>query len=199
MSRRKPEPNKNIAQAGFTLIEMLVVVSIISLLSSIVLSSAVEARRKARDAKRLADMAQIQKALDLYYNNNNSQYPGDTASYGEDEITNGCGTYDTSAVDKNGNGNKFIDPLVTAGVVKGTPVDPINEITNNVSCSGTIYRYYKYPAGSYGCDSGRGDFYVLQALTMETGPFPHPSSPGWSCPGRNWQIEGYWVTGRFER
>ncbi|MCX6797480.1 MAG: prepilin-type N-terminal cleavage/methylation domain-containing protein [Candidatus Doudnabacteria bacterium] len=60
--------------AGFTLIELLVVISIIGLLASVVLVSLNSARAKARNAKRVADLSQIQKALELYYNDNNG-YP----------------------------------------------------------------------------------------------------------------------------
>jgi len=59
--------NKTPFIQAFTLIELLVVISIISLLSSIVLASLTEAKKKARDARRLQDMGQIQLALDLYY------------------------------------------------------------------------------------------------------------------------------------
>jgi prepilin-type N-terminal cleavage/methylation domain-containing protein len=65
--------NKNIKR-GFTLIELLVVVSIIGILSSLVLTSLNSARIKARDAKRLASIKQIQSSLELYYNTNGS-YP----------------------------------------------------------------------------------------------------------------------------
>lgn len=59
---------------GFTLIELLVVISIIGVLSTIVLSSLNSARVKARDAKRVSDIRQLQSALELYYSNN-GQYP----------------------------------------------------------------------------------------------------------------------------
>ncbi len=52
---------------GFTLIELLVVVSIIGLLASVALVSFNSARVKARDAKRRADLSQIGKALEFYF------------------------------------------------------------------------------------------------------------------------------------
>ena len=59
---------------GFTLIELLVVIAIIGILSSIVLASLNSARKKGRDARRVADIKQIQLALELYYDAN-SNYP----------------------------------------------------------------------------------------------------------------------------
>ena len=58
---------------GFTLIELLVVIAIIGILASIVLASLNSARVKSRDARRVADIKQVQLALELYYN--------DTAAY----------------------------------------------------------------------------------------------------------------------
>lgn len=60
---------------GFTLIELLVVIAIIGILSSVVLASLNSARQKSRDAKRVADMKQLQLALELYYDANSSTYP----------------------------------------------------------------------------------------------------------------------------
>ncbi|MHB8652237.1 MAG: type II secretion system protein [Minisyncoccota bacterium] len=59
---------------GFTLIELLVVISIISLLSSIVLASINSAHLKAQDSKRVQDLLEAQKALELYYSAN-GKYP----------------------------------------------------------------------------------------------------------------------------
>jgi len=52
---------------GFTLIELLVVIAIIGILSSVVLASLNTARQKSRDAKRIADIKQLQLALELYF------------------------------------------------------------------------------------------------------------------------------------
>lgn len=57
------------AQKGFTLIELLVVISIIGLLASIVVVSLSGARSGGRDAKRLADLRQVQNAMELCMNN----------------------------------------------------------------------------------------------------------------------------------
>lgn len=60
------EKSRN-AVAGFTLIELSVVISIIGLLSSVVLASLNTARAKARDSRRMSDLRNIQLALELYY------------------------------------------------------------------------------------------------------------------------------------
>ena len=66
---------KRIGNKGFTLIELLVVIAIIGILSSVVLASLNTARLKARDAKRILDVKQLQNALQLYSEDNNGGYP----------------------------------------------------------------------------------------------------------------------------
>jgi type II secretion system protein G len=55
---------------GFTLIELMVVISIIGLLASIVLSSLNDVRSKARDTARIQLLRQIETALYSYYSQN---------------------------------------------------------------------------------------------------------------------------------
>lgn len=59
---------------GFTLIELLVVLAVIGLLSTLAIVAIGSANRKARDIKRLADLARVQAHLDLFYTEENS-YP----------------------------------------------------------------------------------------------------------------------------
>jgi len=63
---------------GFTLVEILVVMAIISLLAAIVLASFSIIRMRGRDGRRLADLKQVQNALELYANNNGGTYPNVT-------------------------------------------------------------------------------------------------------------------------
>ncbi len=63
-----------ITRKGFTLIELMVVISIISLLSSIVLGSVTAAKSKANIAKMQSDMNEIKNAAALFQSDH-SQYP----------------------------------------------------------------------------------------------------------------------------
>lgn len=78
--------------SGFTLIELLVVIAIIGILSSVVLASLNTARAKARDARRLSDLKQIQAALAMYYSDNGA-YPSAASWRGN---CSGRGSYPTT-------------------------------------------------------------------------------------------------------
>lgn len=65
---------KNNYIKAFTLIELLVAIAIISLLTTIILFALQEAKAKSRDAKRISDIASLQQALRLYFENCN-RYP----------------------------------------------------------------------------------------------------------------------------
>jgi len=58
--------NKKYA-SGFTILELLVVLSIIGLLSSLTFATLMRAREKARETAALVEFKQIQRALEFYY------------------------------------------------------------------------------------------------------------------------------------
>jgi prepilin-type N-terminal cleavage/methylation domain-containing protein len=56
--------------AGFTLIELLVVISIIGFLSSSVIASLNTARTKAKGAEKIQELRQIERAVQIFYDDN---------------------------------------------------------------------------------------------------------------------------------
>ena len=131
-----------VKQQGFTLIELLVVIAIIGILSSVVLASLNSARAKARDAKRISNMKQMQIALELYFDENGS-YPG-TASW----------VHDCSG---NSSWSDLFDSALSLYLPKA-PNDPL--FSNN---SWPLCYYYKL--GDYGSCSGTGHSYTMLFAT----------------------------------
>lgn len=54
--------------AGFTLIELIVVIAILGILATIGLTSFQTSQMKSRDARRKSDLEQVQRALEAYMN-----------------------------------------------------------------------------------------------------------------------------------
>jgi len=76
---------------GFTLVELLVVIAIIGLLSTLSIVALNSARARSRDARRVADVKQIQTALEMYFNDAAS-YPAAVASGTSIAYDTGIGT-----------------------------------------------------------------------------------------------------------
>ncbi len=79
-------------KSGFTLIELLVVIAIIGLLSTLSILALNTARARARDAKRISDVKQIQTALEMYYNDT-SDYPETSSVTPNQTIASANGTF----------------------------------------------------------------------------------------------------------
>lgn len=60
---------------AFTLFELLVSISIIGILIAVASMSYGSAQKKARDARQIEDLNAIQKAMEMYYSQNNYKYP----------------------------------------------------------------------------------------------------------------------------
>lgn len=84
---------KTTRKKGFTLVELLVIVSIIGVLSTVILSSLGEARSKADDSARIQIMKQMEIALELYYLDND-EYPRANYIYG---VNNSGNNYQNAA------------------------------------------------------------------------------------------------------
>ncbi len=165
---------------GFTIIELLVVFGILAILASTMLFATASARQKARDVIRLSEMRSVRQALELYFNDQKRFPDGDG---------DGCGGWDV------GNANHPLFNGVGMDKYFNNGKAPVDAQLSG-ACEG--FRYYRYAAGDYGCPAARGAYYVYGVVNMETSNDPHPASPGWSCPGRNWQDEFDWVSGGFE-
>lgn len=160
-------------RAGFTLIEVLVSISIIALLSSVVMAATNTARKNARDSKRISSIREIQTALELYFTDHQSYPDADTSE------TSGLSSGTGGVWDTPQDGD-FLQVLVDGKYLQGTVLDPLNETDSQYNL-----RYYKFPAGALGCPENRGSFYVLGIADMETSNGRHQLSPGWSCPAKD--------------
>lgn len=78
--------NQPSIKKGFTLIELLVVIAIIGILTAIISANFTLAKSKARDAKRISDLAQIQLAFELAFDKCGT-YPSSLS------VTNVCDGY----------------------------------------------------------------------------------------------------------
>lgn len=107
-------------KAGFTLIELLVVIAILGMLVTIGMGSFRSSQIKGRDAQRKSDLGQIQKALEMYYND-----------YGE---------YPLSGQIPAG-GSEWKDAQGTL-YMKSVPADPKGGSYCYESVDGTWYRLY---------------------------------------------------------
>lgn len=76
---------------AFTLVEILVVTTIIGLLAAVGAASYSSFTKQSRDAKRKADLEQVRSALEMY-RSNNSTYPG-SVTFGGSAISDGTNTY----------------------------------------------------------------------------------------------------------
>lgn len=128
---------------GFTLIELLVVISIIGVISGMVMVGLDGTRARARDAKRKSDLAQIRKALEMYYADND-RYP-----------QAGACAYGTNCYANSTSGANWIPALTSGGYLKSVPVDP----RNNQCCPWTAGRY----TYTYGNVTSNGQAYDLTA------------------------------------
>ena len=135
---------------GFTLFELLVVISIIGILLALGAVSFSAAQKRARDARRREDMDSVQKALEQYYALSGGDYPGSCYSSGETISYSGTVLMQSFPTD---------------------PKSPAQDYSNDGSCSANHYCYcalLEAVAGNSGnnCNwsAGDKDYYCVGAL-----------------------------------
>ena len=106
---------------GFTVVELLISISIIGVLSTIVFASFSQAQKKSRIAKRISDIKQVQVALGYYYAVNKF-YPS-TSNVWRSQCTGGGGV---SAQD--------VIPGLVPNYISSIPADPRMNTSANTSC-----------------------------------------------------------------
>jgi type II secretion system protein G len=121
---------------GFTLVELLVVISIIGMLASVVLAALNGARNKASEAKKTIEVHSVDTALKMYTMDVGSA-PG---NYNKDGVYDSNGEGNLPAQEGTSAYNQSMGKLVEKGFLPSIPTSP----------SGKSYYYFDYggPDGS---------------------------------------------------
>ena len=139
---------------GFTLIEMLVVIAIISILAGIVLTGVGGFQANARDTKRIGDLRIVQNYLELYFNRW-GHYPGNSAG----AVATPAAWSDLATALNSLNVSTPNDPVSTRtyyysvetvsnlGYILGVKLERGNNVLTNQGELDTITGGYSTPAG----------------------------------------------------
>lgn len=166
--------------SGFTLVEIIVTVSIIAVLSSIVVNGILNAQSRSRDAQRIADLQRIAGVLNLYYANNghypttNTEWQADCWRLGQNWIPDfypGVNSYDWSA-----------------GYMDAQPHDPIGYCIWPWDPA-----YPSSPSATYAyLGSTDGQLYALVTRLENSSPLDvQHTDPTWLYGGKGYSYHGW--------
>lgn len=171
---------------GFTIVELLIVVVIIGILTSIGLLAYNNVTAKARDAQRNQDMKTIAKALELYYINS-GEFPNSQCGAGSNPACPNPKKINTVwATTSDGSWNVLEYALVPK-YISVLPKDPMASTTTSPSISGGYnYEYVTYQ-NTCGLSSHRQTyvlFYRPEAVATKKEEIG-------TCPNASYSFSGY--------
>lgn len=136
-------------KTGFTLVELLVAITIVAILSTIALTLFNDVQKKARDVKRKGDIETIAKAFEVKYSQGSYSKPLDTW-FGSGGIPKDSINNDTYYYSWNG-GKK--DTLPTAASPTYTICAKLETLSGNASDKGdgTTFAYVSDNTGEFFC------------------------------------------------
>ncbi len=163
----------NFAKRGFTIIELLVVVTIIGTLAGVAIVNFDRAQDQSRDTKRIADITSLKAALDLYFLDN-KKYP--VPSYGNARTANN--TF-SGACSLGGSQTEYVLGLASQ-YISALPRDPKE----------TADRCYLYKSVS---DTNYSDYkLIVHALEQSDCTIAKNRFPDLIDPARQCWAAGYW-------
>jgi len=132
---------------GFTLVELLIVISILGVLTTIGLVSFASAQMRGRDSQRKSDLKQISTSLELYFSDHQA-YPTSTSgkinacpsttatscNWGSGEFTDGATTYFRTLPRDPTNSNSYYYRIVDTGVNQKFQIFAHIENTQDPTC-----------------------------------------------------------------
>lgn len=149
------------SKRGFTLIELMIAISIIAIISAIGLVSYSQAQKIGRDARRKQDLRQIAVALELFYQKN-KRYPcsgtGVVTIPTAWQASNATLSWltDNSLSCGWGGSNQIITPLY----INKMPTDPLSDDGIPAGVTGYGYAYYSGDS-QYSASCPKGQYYIL--------------------------------------
>ncbi|MDD4901361.1 MAG: type II secretion system protein [Patescibacteria group bacterium] len=150
-------PKARSKNLGFTLVELLVVIAITGFLVTTAVVTLSNARIKARDARRISDIRQLQKALEMYYDQNNA-YPISTSCGAVLPTVNWCNSSQTLSnghwIKNNGSGPADLNAFLSQDPLDPRPVSPIVFPPSN----GGNYFYFDH---NFNSNNPSGRWYII--------------------------------------
>jgi len=131
---------------GFTLVELLIVITIIGILSGVIALLVVGSLADSRDGARVSDITTLTSALEQYFADE-KEYPAGATCAGSF-----CSENSTMA--------NFLDDLITNDYLQSKPEDPQNNVADG--------SYYEYGNPNNAGVADQSRFYLMAKLEEKT-------------------------------